>query len=116
MNKAGLQRVRDALEETLRQNRHSLATNELEEAASQMYGGLITHLRSVPVGLRIARWLRESFPEVHALQRSAVDQELKQNLEAARSARGGLLPDVVVKPTLAINRMGTFSIISWVLY
>ena len=103
MNKAGLQRVREALEQTLRENRHTLAASELEEAATQMYGGLITHLRSVPVGLRIAGWLRESFPELHALQRSAVDQELKQNLEAARSARGGLLPEVVVQPTLAIN-------------
>jgi hypothetical protein len=85
-------------------------------AVTQMYGGLIAPLRSVPVGLRIARWLRESFPELHAFQRNAVDQELKQNLEAARSARDGLLPGVVVKPTLAINRVGTFSIISWVLF
>jgi len=103
MNKVGLQRVRDALEQTLRQNRQTLAASELEQVASQMYGGLITHLRSVPIGLRIARWLCESFPELHALQRSAVDQELAQNLEAARSARGQLLPEVVVKPTLAIN-------------
>jgi hypothetical protein len=103
MNQAGLRRVREALEQTLRQNRHSMAVNELEEAATQMYGGLMTHLRSVPVGLRIGRWLRESFPDLRALQRNAVDQELKQNLEAARSARGGLLPEVVVKPTLAIN-------------
>jgi hypothetical protein len=103
MNHAGLQRGREALEQTLRQNHHTLAVNELEEAVAQMYGGLISHLRSVPVGLRIARWLRESFPELHTLQRSAVDEELKQNLEAARSTRGGLLPEVVVKPTLAIN-------------
>jgi hypothetical protein len=116
MNQAGLQSVRQTLEQTLRQNHHTLAANDLEQALTQMYGGLITHLRSVPVGMRIARWLRESFPEVHALQRSAVDQELKQNLEAARSARGGLLPGVVVKPTLAINRVGTFSMISWGLF
>jgi hypothetical protein len=103
MNKAGLQHVREALDQTLRENRQTLAASELEQVAGQMYGGLITHLRSVPVALRIARWLRESFPELHALQRGAVDQELKQNLEAARSARGGLLPEVVVKPTLAIN-------------
>jgi hypothetical protein len=103
MNKAGVQRVRDDLEQTLRQNRQVLTTGELEQVAAQMYGGLITHLRSVPVGLRIARWLRESFPELHTLQRSAVGQELKQNLEAARSARDGLLPEIVVKPTLAIN-------------
>ena len=103
MNTAGLQRVREVLEQTLRQNRQTLAVSELEQVATQMYGGLITHLRSVPVGLRVARWLRESFPELRTLQRSAVDQELKQNLEAARSARGGLLPEAVVEPTLAIN-------------
>ena len=103
MNKAGVQRVREDLEQTLSQNQQILAASELEQVAAQMYGGLITHLRSVPVGLRIARWLRESFPELQTLQRSAVDEELKQNQEAARSTRGGLLPEVVVKPTLAIN-------------
>jgi hypothetical protein len=103
MNRVSLQRVRAALKQALRQNRQTLAASELEQLATQMYGGLITHLRSVPVGLRIARWLHENFPELHALQRSAVDQELKQNVEAARSARGGLLPELVVKPTLVIN-------------
>ena len=103
MNKASFQRVRESLKQTLRQNRQTLTASELEQVSAQMYDGLITHLRSVPVGLRIARWLRESFPELHSLQRSVVEQELKQNLEAARSARGGRLPEAVVKPTLAIN-------------
>jgi hypothetical protein len=55
INKAGLRRVRETLEQTLRQNHHTLAANDLEQALTQMYGGLIAHLRSVPVGLRIAR-------------------------------------------------------------
>ena len=40
MNKAGVQRVREDLEQTLRQNRQILTAGELEQVAAQMYGGL----------------------------------------------------------------------------
>lgn len=103
MSRSGLDRVTEALEQALRQNHMTLTAQEIGQTASQLYGGLITHLRSVPIGLRIARWLRESFTEYHPLQRTTVDRELDENREAARSARSNVLPEIVVTPTLAIN-------------
>lgn len=99
----GHKQVRTALEKALGHQRVQLSRPELEQTSQQLYDGLMTHLRSVPIGLRIAHWIRESFPEMHALQRASVQEELKENREAGRSARNPLLPEAVVKPTLAIN-------------
>ena len=104
MDKAGVQRVREDSAQTLRQNPQILGASELEQLAAQMFGGRITHLRSVPVCLRIARWLRENFPELHALRRSAIDHELKQDLQAVNSARDCVAPGVVVNPILMAKR------------
>ena len=103
MSTLGVQRVVKAMEELLKQNDETLGRQEIEQASAQLYGGLITHLSSVPVGLRVARWLHESFPELHELQRSAVNRELELNQEAIQASRVILLPEAVVKPTMAIN-------------
>ena len=41
-------------------------------------GGLITHVRSIPVGLRVAAWLAEHYPVLREQQEEAVLRELAE--------------------------------------
>lgn len=50
--------------------------SQLEELASTLLGGLVNRLYSVPVGLRVAEWILENYPELEAGQRISVVQEV----------------------------------------
>ena len=53
-------------------------------------GGLITHVRSIPVGLRVAAWLAEHYPVLREQQEEAVLRELAEaqvSLEPTHQAR-----------------------------
>ena len=53
-------------------------------------GGLITHVRSIPVGLRVAAWLAEYYPVLREQQEEAVLRELAEaqvGLEPGASRR-----------------------------
>ena len=42
---------------------------QLAPIAKQMYDGMLVDLRSIPIGLRIAAWLADEYPELLELQR-----------------------------------------------
>jgi hypothetical protein len=41
--------------------------------------GLLSQLRSMPVGLRADDWIRKDYPESEGLQRKALDRQLNDN-------------------------------------
>jgi hypothetical protein len=49
---------------------------QLEELAATLLAGLIDRLYAVPVGLRVAEWILENYPQLEAGQRLAVAQEV----------------------------------------
>ncbi|MBI5292173.1 MAG: hypothetical protein HY872_09885 [Chloroflexi bacterium] len=51
-----------------------LTTRQAADLQGQLLAGLLVHLQSVPVGLRIGRWLRQSFAEFHPAQRETYSQ------------------------------------------
>lgn len=44
--------------------KHQLDPEQLRVAAKQMVDGLLVHLLSSPVGLRVGAWLREEYPDL----------------------------------------------------
>jgi hypothetical protein len=52
------------------------AASALEETVTTFLHGLLDRLYAVPVGLRVAEWILENFPELEAGQRSAVLREV----------------------------------------
>jgi hypothetical protein len=52
------------------------SVGQLEEMASTFLQGLVARLYSVPVGLRVAEWILENYPELQAGQRIAVLREV----------------------------------------
>jgi len=62
---------------------------EARDMGEVLLGGLVTQLRSIPVGFRIEDWIAKSFPELADLQKRAAVAQLAQNLETIRIAASG---------------------------
>ena len=66
-------------------------------------GGLITHVRSIPVGLRVAAWLNEHYPVLCEQQEEAVLVELAEAKVTLETRIREVTPEAVYRPTQAIN-------------
>ena len=59
-----------------------LAPAALRQYANYLFDGLMTQLRSVPIGLRVDVWLERDFPELGELQRTFAIRQLQDNQQA----------------------------------
>lgn len=80
-----------------------LESAQLGQMAANFYGGLLTHLRSVPIGLRIADWIFDRYPGLRASQRATVLKELAEAKAALQPNLRALTPERILQPTMAIN-------------
>ena len=59
-----------------------LPKETVKQLADQFFDGLLTQLRSVPIGMRIDRWIRETYPALHGAQEASVDRQQRDNAQA----------------------------------
>lgn len=83
--------------------RYRLNQSQAAQLQAQLLGGLIIHLRSAPVGMRVGQWIKQEYPEFAELQRAQVLRELDLNREVLRREFKEMTPEQVYRPTLAIN-------------
>lgn len=69
----------------------------------QLLGGLVTHLRSVPIGLRVVSWLGRTYPQLHEEERSLAEQELKMGRDSLAPRIKQMMPPEIFAPTAYIN-------------
>jgi len=69
----------------------------------QIYNGLMTHLRSVPMGMRVDQWIIQEYPELSDLQQEVVDKQLQQNLSVLNSEIKRTFPKKILDSTVAIS-------------
>jgi hypothetical protein len=74
-----------------------------KEYARKLVDGLIVHLRSVPVGLRIHEWFDKKYPEFHGLQRKQMLKEIAEGRQSLEPEVKVIVPDTVFDATIAIN-------------
>lgn len=77
--------------------------SQAQGLGEMLLGGLITQLRSIPVGFRIEDWITSTFPELADQQRCAVQNQLTQNLETIRIAASPMIPRLVSKASVTMN-------------
>lgn len=65
--------------------------------------GLLSQLRSMPVGLRVDDWIRTEFPELATLQRQALDRQLNDNAAGLRPEVQRAMPAEAVRASLGMN-------------
>jgi hypothetical protein len=62
--------------------KYGLKDAQVAELQSMFLGGLLTHLLSIPIGLRVGAWLMTTYPELGELQQAVVRRELAAAREA----------------------------------
>lgn len=76
---------------------------QLEEFKQQLLGGLITHLRSVPIGLRVSEKLTLDYPVLLELEALHVEKELAIAKESLSVRVREMMPAEIYNPTQYIN-------------
>lgn len=61
----------------------------------KLLNGLMTHLRSIPLEIRIDHWLFTEHPEYVEMQRKAVERQLQENMKNADDKVRHMLPPPV---------------------
>ena len=80
-----------------------LDATQLSGLRDQILDGLLIHLLSIPVGLRVSSWLETDHPELNDLQRSSVLRDLRQNRETMDPRIKQTFPPKIFNATQAIS-------------
>ncbi|MGD0002851.1 MAG: hypothetical protein ABSE06_01335 [Anaerolineaceae bacterium] len=83
--------------------RYQLQKSQIEEMRSQFLDGLIVHLRSVPVGLRVSEYLEANFPTLEQLEKEHVQKEFKINRKSLESEIKAITPLKIFRAAQAIT-------------
>lgn len=76
---------------------------EARNLGEMLLGGLVTQLRSIPIGFRIEEWIAKDFPELADLQKRAAVAQIEQNLPAMKIAASGMFPRRIVSANINMN-------------
>ena len=69
----------------------------------QLLNGIMTHLRSIPLGLRLDNWIFNEHPELLEMQRAAIQPQLQENSGSTGEKFRSVCPPQVFDATMAIN-------------
>lgn len=84
-------------------NKYRLNKNQTQDIARQMINGLIGHLRSIPIGLRISDWIRKEKPEMKELEFAHVKREIEVNKQNFSRNIKSITPYEIYQPTQTIS-------------
>lgn len=99
----------DAAEATVRQwvAGNPKTPNQPEHTAKVLTeflcNGLLSQLRSTPVGLRVDSWILEEFPDLADLQQQALTKQLNDNAAALRPEVQAMMPDQALAANIGMN-------------
>jgi len=80
-----------------------LLRSDAEAFSASLLNGLITHLRSVPVGLRIDNWLKIEYPVLREQQKLSIQKQLRENVSVLSPNVRQTVPEKIYQATASIN-------------
>jgi hypothetical protein len=88
-------------------NAHPVAKTLPPEAVPRfcqiLADGLLNHLRSIPVGMRVDRWLASEFPALADLQQASVLRQVQDSVQTLRPEHRQTAPQKIYDATQAIS-------------
>jgi hypothetical protein len=63
-------------------NKLKLPPESISALRDQLFDGLMTQLRSIPIGFRVDSWIMREYPDLAHLQRDMATRQIKDNLAA----------------------------------
>ena len=83
--------------------KYGLKKSQIGELRDQFLNGLITHLRSIPVGLRASEWLATNYPELETLEKEHVHKEIEINRQSMKKEIEEITPPKIFKTAQTIT-------------
>lgn len=74
-----------------------------KQFTASIHAGLLTQLRSQPIGLRVATWLHDDYPELADAQADAIAAEQRDATQALAPQVRTRVPDHVFEASMAMN-------------
>lgn len=99
----GRKAVRRALFEKKQIKRMRLPDTTVKQLADQMFDGLMTQLRSMPIGIRIDRWLWDTHPDLHEVQKESIMRQQQDNVQTLAAQIREMSPSDVFFANVAMN-------------
>jgi hypothetical protein len=75
----------------------------LPQLCQMFVDGLLHHLRSIPVGMRVDRWLATDFPALAELQKASVLRQLQDSVATLAAQHRQVSPQKIFDATQAIS-------------
>lgn len=82
---------------------NSLPSNAKPQLAQMLRDGLLNHLRSIPLGMRVDRWIAEEFPELRELQRESIMRQLQDSIATLAPQHRQTSPKSIYDATESIS-------------
>ena len=102
-SESGRKAVRRALFEKKQIKRMGLPDTAVRQLADQMFDGLMTQLRSLPIGIRIDRWLWDAHPELREMQKESIMRQQQDNVQTLGPQIRETSPSEVFFANVAMN-------------
>lgn len=81
----------------------NLPAESISTLSNQLFDGLMTQLRSIPIGLRVDSWIMREYPELSELQQNSAIRQLQDNLQILSPEIKEIAPMAVLKANLTMN-------------
>lgn len=80
-----------------------LSEPELAQHAGMLYDGLMTQLRSLPIGMRIDRWIYDTYPSLREAQSSAINGQQRANAQVLDPQIRAMVPSSIYAANISMN-------------
>ena len=80
-----------------------LSSESISALRDQLFDGLMTQLRSIPIGFRVDAWIMREYPELAQLQREMAMRQIKENLAALSPEIKKIAPTKVYQSNITMS-------------
>lgn len=80
-----------------------LPLQAIPQFADQLYSGLLTQIRSMPIGMRIDSWIQQHYAGLRELQEASIAEQQRTNLRALDPKMRSMAPKKVYDANVTMN-------------
>ena len=80
-----------------------LSESTARQYSNMLADGLITQLRSIPIGMHIDQWIYDTYPSIRTAQSSAINEQMRENVQVLGDQVKSMSPPKVYKASVSMN-------------
>ncbi|MCX5658348.1 MAG: hypothetical protein NTW19_01335, partial [Planctomycetota bacterium] len=99
----GKREAEKLVNEHIRQAKLPLNKEARVGLTTQIVDGLIIQLRSVPIGMRVDRWIMDKYPDLGEKQRVSIERQIQEGLGALAPNVKQIAPELIYNGNVGMN-------------